>query len=157
MQQVYFVCKEKSQDTLTILDAVNQRGNKPFTQGGAKKCDGTQQLRQKPQTDEQTSQNYIRTLLQQVLTFQMHNRVGCSSKHNGWSIYKKKFCLVESCKWVLLYTIHRFLIEVFILNDQHHDSSSWRETTYKDKIKLWRKESEQKRPLRRSFCQDCFY
>lgn len=59
--------ERKSHDALTILDAVNKRENKPFTLGGAKKCGGTQQVRQKPQTHEPASQNYIRTAVQQVL------------------------------------------------------------------------------------------
>lgn len=38
-----------------------------YPKGGAKKCGATQQVRQKPQTHKQASQNYITTLVQQIL------------------------------------------------------------------------------------------
>lgn len=38
-----------------------------YPMGGAKKCGTTQQVRQKPQTHKQASQNYITTLVQQIL------------------------------------------------------------------------------------------
>lgn len=68
MGLAHFVCRKKSQDALTIFHATNERENKPLhPKGGAKKCGVTQQVRQKPQTHEQASHNYITTLVQQVL------------------------------------------------------------------------------------------
>lgn len=68
MGLAHFVCRAKLPDAPHNLSRYEQEREQTLhPKGGAKKCGVTQQVRQKAQTHEQASQNYITTLVQQVL------------------------------------------------------------------------------------------